>query len=319
MTIKQLAMLLLRDCGITSLAPATTLDNSNTRGVGTGDLDAVAAAISAAYGEIFEHGPATVSERRMGGVLRAQTNVTLDATQYSTTISELATYAGWMLGCTLRIAGDTGDNELLNSTTLVRPYMGVTGPAITAQVWGDAIRLDSSVSHVLDPVTLPNYWQMRQAADRVDLLNTAAALPVRTPQTRPAGSGSLSLIKRTGTPECYLVEGQYEPNTAYLPIYLRVAPMPAGNFPIEFRVKLLPPVVTSADIDGGDHLTDPATLIPLSWVHSVLLPFARIRISSDPFFNNREAAKSLERDYHAARAILENQRPGIGRTLGRYD
>lgn len=317
MTIKDVALLLLRDMGITSLVPSTTLDSTNTRGVGAGDLNAVAAAITGAYQELFEHAPATISERRMGGVLRGQVNVTLTANNFSTTISGLTTYASWMLGCTLRIAGDIGDNELLNTTTLVRPYMGTTG-ATTAQVWGDAIRLDPSVSHVLDPATIPNYWQMRMARDRVELLNTAAALPVRTPQTRPAGSGSLSLTKRTGIPECYMVEGQYEPATAYLPLYLRVAPMPSGDLPLEFRAKLLPPVVTAADIDGGDHTTDPNTIIPLSWVQAVLLPFARLRIASDPLFDNREGVKTIEREYHAARAILENQRPGIGRTLGDY-
>lgn len=318
MTIRDLSLLLLRDLGITSLSPSSTLDNSNTRGIGTGDLNAVAAAITAAFQEIFEHGPSSICERRMGGVLRGQTNVTLTATQFSTTISALTTYANWMLGCTLRIAGDTGDNELLNSTTLVRPYMGATGSAITAQVWGDSVRLDSTVSHVVDPVTIPNYWQVTMAADRIELFNTAAALPVVTSRTLPSGSGTLSLIKRTGVPSKYLVEGQYEPGTAYLPLYLRVAPMPSGDFPIEFRAKLLPPVFTSADIDNGDHSTDPATIIPASWVHSVLLPFARMRMSSDPLFNNREAAKSLDRDYMAARAVLENQRPGVGRTLGQY-
>ena len=222
-----------------------------------------------------------------------------------------------MLGCTLRIGGDTGDNELYNQTTLIRPYMGTTG-TVTAQVWGDAIRLDPSISHVLDPVTLPNFWQLRQAVDLVELLNTAAALPVRTPQTRPMGSGTLSLIKRTGLPECYLVNGQFEATTTYQPLYIRFAPMPSQTYPCTFRVKLRPPVFTSADIDNGDHTTDPGTILPASDLYDVLIPYCRQRLASDPLFNNERAAKAFERDYKAARAKLENSRPGIGLTIARY-
>src|SRR3954471_19138884 len=123
MTIHKLGLALLRRIGVLSYDPAANATNQNRRGLCTGDLDEALHAINGAMEECFALGPIELSEQQQAAVLRAATGVTLDVTQYATTIANLTAWAGWMQGCTIRIAGDSRDNELISQTQLLRPFM----------------------------------------------------------------------------------------------------------------------------------------------------------------------------------------------------
>src|SRR6478609_6271849 len=126
LTIHKLGLALLRRIGVPSYDPAANAMNQNRRGLCAGDLDEALNAINGAMEECFALGPIELSEQQQAGVLRAATAVSLDVTQYSTTIANLTTWADWMQGCTIRIAGDSRDNELISETQLLRPYMGAS-------------------------------------------------------------------------------------------------------------------------------------------------------------------------------------------------
>lgn len=303
MTIRDIALLILRDFGVSTLNPATNENNRNARGITDGDLQAVVFHVNGALEEIYNDGPAAISEKPLGDVLRPETAVTVTATQYSRTISALTTFESWMVGCTFRIAGDANDNQLLSATELVRPYMGSSGSGKTGQVWGDALLLPSNASHLLPPIRLIGQ-------DDLELVGTKT-------EFQPRGS---STPKCAGTPERAFVDTWHDQTegVTYLKKLLRVDPMPSQAFAVDFTVKLTPPVIEVEDIDEGDHTADPEVVLPTDWLNSVLLPIARQRASSDPLFVNQDGKPEIARQFNIARAILKGQTPGRGAQRGIY-
>src|SRR3954463_13913919 len=118
LTIHKLGLALLRRIGVLSYDPAANATNQNRRGLCPGDLEEALIAINGAIEECFALGPIELSEQQQASVLRPATGVALDVAQYSTTIANLATWASWMQGCTIRVAGDARDNELISATQL---------------------------------------------------------------------------------------------------------------------------------------------------------------------------------------------------------
>ena len=302
MTIRDIALIILRDFGVSSLDPATNQNNRNARGIDTNDLRAVVFHLNGALEEIFNDGPAALSERPLGDVLRPETAVTLTATQYSRTVASVTTFASWMVGCTIRIAGDAWDNQLLSSTELARPYMGSTGAAKASLVYGDALLLPSNVSHLLEPVRIHGQADLK-------IIGTKSQFQAK----------SSSVVKSIGLPERGFVDTWHDQTAGvtYLKKFLRVDPMPSQALAVEYRAKLTPPVVTTANIDDGDHVTDPNIELPLGWLNSVLLPIARQRATSDALLVNQTAIGEIGRQFEIARAILKAT-PNATSHLGEY-
>jgi hypothetical protein len=310
MTIQSLAKLLMRDLGLRTLTPAGSVDNSDTRGPGAGDLDAVCAAINGAYVELWNRSPSAMFERRTGGVLYPPTTVTVSCTQYSNTISITSGYASWMIGCTIVFAsGDTSDNEILETNTqLLRPFMGATG-SYTATVYCDAILLPSTDIVILDPVEIRGQRVLLPASSWEELQRFSGV--VRTMHGyNSVGYGSAAMNKLSGQPLTYWVDTRYEQTgTATRSTFLRFGPMPSAPFPIDYRLLATPPVVTSADIDNGDHSTDPGTL-PIVWFPELTLyAVARQHLSGDPLFTNVAARAEIMRQYELAIHSLANVKP----------
>lgn len=310
MTIKEIATALLRDWGVLSLNPDSDTQSTNQSGISTGDLEAVCLYINGALEEIFDDGPSFISQRPQGGILYAPTPVTLTVTNKSTTISGLTTWASWMQGCTIRIAGDDADNRLLSQTELALPCRSTTG-STSGTVYCDAIALPSTVSHLLGPVQIPNLVQLEMCRSLEEFNQNNGRNVVWTPRTVMTFISSAYRPKIIGQPIWGFVDSVYDSTSEEgLKKYLLINPMPGQEYLISYTGRIFPPRVIPDDIDDGDHTTDPENVLPQEWVRSVLLPIARMRSVSDPRFGQTadgQRMAELRRQFDRARAILENQ------------
>ena len=317
MTVRQMGLRLLHFIGVTQLA-AQSSPESDLENLQPSDLGEVCTAINGGMQELWDLAPSEMRERRMGGVLHGPTQVTLAVTQYSTAISALTTWAAWMAGCTIRISGEDQDNEISNSTTLASPYMGTSG-TVQATVYGDCIQLDGTIGKVVTPVEIPNLIPLTPATSRADFYKYIGAPGVTT----TAGSampyfGFRRIVQR---PIAWFVEGYHDPALPYLPRRLRVGPLPDSTYAISYRVSINPPLYSAADIDNGDHTTDPGTTFPIpnQWVESILLPFALIRYTASPSFKNDAKVQEIGRQYQLAKGILQNATRGqVSLRRGKY-
>ncbi len=307
MTIQDIAKDLLRYIGITSLDPAAESGNLNVRTIVASDLTFVATCINGSLQEIFGLAPASIREREIGGVLRAPTTVTLDGTQFSTTIANLTTYAAWMIGCTIRIAGDDQDNQIISSTALLRPFMGSTATGITATVYADAIKLDATHSRVLEPVSVPRVRCLVPCTSKEQFLYGHKRLDTIESWT------ASQMEKPIGDPLRWMAESRYDGTTAGMLVFLRVNPMPSAAMPITYRVKVKPTEVTVENI--GDESTNPEEIIPMDWVESILVPFARKRMMAHPHFAGESVVvNQIMADYRMGIQLLEDMSPSSAQT-----
>ncbi len=306
-TIRSVALLLLRDCGIRSLAPTQGTDNANIRGISAGDLDAVANSINAAYHELWHLSPASMFERRASAVLNLPTAITITVTNGSTACTVTANGASWMAGCTLVINGDPYDNEFLQDTTLLlRPYMGTTG-SHSATVYGDAVKLPANEQTVLNPVAIRGLrtlahasWAEFQSAGGI--LRTLIGEPLWVYD---------AMNKRQGQPYLYFVDTRYDQSASpgTRSTFLRVAPMPSAAYPLDYRLLATPPQITALDIDSGDHLADPGTGPVVPWPELTLQAVARLHFSGDPLFTNQAAMPEIIRQHKLAIDSLDHVVP----------
>jgi len=131
-------MRMLKYFGIQQLGPVT--QPSNLEQVQPGDLDDLITELNAAMQELFDNAPSELMEQPRGALLLAPLAVTLTATQGSTVISGFTAFTAAMPGCTIRLAGDTQDNEIVSATELASPFAATGGP-ITATVFFDCVNL----------------------------------------------------------------------------------------------------------------------------------------------------------------------------------
>lgn len=315
-TIRSVAVLLLRDAGITTLAPAQDADNTNVRGVPEGMLDAVAQAINGAYAELYARSPSSMFERRASAVLRPKTTITADVTQYSTDIT-INGGESWMRGCTVLLGGDGYDNEITQSLgQLLRPYMGPTGNVI-GSVWGDAIMLPANECNVLDPVNIRGLRTL--AAATWEQFGTTSGT-LRTLDGSPMYVSNVA-NKQSGQPCLYMADTRYDQttNTPTRANFLRVTPMPDQAYPIDYRVLATPPVVTADSIDLGDHEAEVAVDAVVPWPELTLYAVARMHFTSDPLFTNREALPEIARQWKLAIDSLPNATPQATGPAARYE
>lgn len=297
---------LLRLLGVVSLDTATPANQPNP--IETGDLEDVATAMTGAMQELFDLGPSEMREQPGAAYLHAPTAVTLTVTQGSTTISALTTYNAWMLGCTIRIAGDGQDNEISSSTKLARPYAGASGTAVGATVYADCVQFDETVGRIMAPVTLPNQLPLVPANTRDEFIRLSG-YPLVTGANGAPYPFFWFTQKTIARPFVWFVEGYYDPSLDYLPHRLRFAPMPDQAYSVGFRAAINPIRITPADIDGVAH-ADPGTKLPIpnGWVESIYLPMCRQRMTGLPKFKNDGARNEIARAYARAVQILQGSK-----------
>lgn len=313
-------MQILRDWGIRSLDPLDNQSNTNGRPIGTGDLETAIGYLNGALEEAYNDGPASISQRPVGGVLRPQTAVTLHPVQYDTEIADAITgWQDWMIGCTIRIDGDAFDNELISANELARPYMGTGAAGTAAIVFGDCIPLPFGASHIISPVKLVGSSDLTLVGTRREFEGLTWYGDVwRLPGFCVSTAPSPTYNKQIGTPRWGLADTLAVQTGEGVPKYLRVVPLPAQAWSVKFTATMTPPSITADDVDDGDHTTDPGVNLPVDWAASVIVPIARQRASSDPLFTNLDGRGEILRQFSIARAILKGERPGILAQEGQY-
>lgn len=308
LTCNGVARLQLLDLGVTSFDPANPTVQSTQ--ITSSDLYYCAYAQTAAYQEIYSDETGEPKNQPGSTLLNAPTTVTLNVTQNSKTISSLTTFASWMIGCTIRITGDSQDNEIISSTLLARPFTGSTGSGISAQVFGDCIALDDTIGRIISPMFLPSGNEVCEVTDRRQFV-VNGGYPVANwgiyPGVwwyRPFWSFAQ---KPVGNPLVFFIDGQADPTLDYVPRRLRVSPMPMTAQVLSYSVQINPPRVATADIDNVGH-TDPGVKIavPNGWVESMFVPIARYWNMSNPRFHNDQIKGVILDQYEKAKRRLKD-------------
>lgn len=306
-TAQAAAKLLLLDLGIVSLDPASPADQANV--ITSTDLISVANYLTQAHQECSADENGEPKTQPGSGFLHGPTAVSLTVTtQGGTAISGLTTYAAWMLGCTIRINGDQQDNEIVSSTKLARPFLGIAG-ATTAVVYADAITFDETVAGISGPILLSSGQPISEATSRQEFV-TRSGWPMWTGgYTEYPGYWNLPYWtygqKPTGCPLYYFTDGYFDPTLDYVPRRIRLSPMPTAADSLAFCSLINPPRITVADIDTVDH-SDPGVKIPVinGWVESLFLPIARQLNTANPRFKNDGMRAEIFRQYEMAKRRL---------------
>ena len=276
-------------------------------------------------------------------ILHPPTTVTLDVTEDSKTIANLSTWATWMEGCAIEIAGSDKMHRLDAQNKLQEEWIGSTASGVTATVYGDSVKLNGSVLKLLGSVVLNDDRVLTPLANE-DLNNRMHWNRDSFHRGRWWEYGEdtnvpLSLGDKTGTPTHYFIDSQYEESTS--PIadgggyqvraqenFLRVRPFPEGKSRIRFSASIKPAPWTMAEIY---HETLPATLgnqntgCPGGMDETILLPFCYQNITKQLAFmvgplEFGEAAATtsiltqIYQDYEEAILILQDLAPQAERT-----
>lgn len=222
--------------------------------------------------------------RRDGSaVVRGPTAVVIDAlTQYDRAIT-FEGFEDWMLGCTIRLGGDSRFNKLaLNSRgepELENPYMGSTTTNMGGTVYADCINLDSCIAAPYPPVLLDNQYV-------VDMLNSRQALnDLRTGMLYDRAVGE----KPQARPRFAIIEDVINPGAAPKTRFLFEA-LPDRVYVLTYDADVAPPRVES----WGDTRTG---FLHSGKDESLLWPWVRFKFSSWPHYigDRREAAEEFQR------------------------
>jgi len=318
----QVAKRLLRDLGVTALSPSVPQGQPSP--IERGDKEDIAQIMSAAFQEIYDDGPLEMSQRPGSCYLHAPIAVTFTATQGSNTVSAVTTYASWMEGCTLRCDGDGQDNELINATTLARPYTGTTG-STAGTVYADAYSFDDTIQHIMEPVFCGNaqalQWPIMMAGDAEEFARVGGWPPL-SGDNSSFGAGGLSQWwygfsrKSIGNrPFAWLADAYYDPTLAYLKRRIRFAPIPTEQLSIGFTASHNPPRITADQIvEGGTALLP----IPNGWVESIYIPICRQLLTGHGLFTAENSKGEIMRAYSKAKARLVNSRGAKGEEFATY-
>lgn len=299
----------LRYLGITSLNPANPANQPFP--IEPTDLDDVLGCLNSAFQEYFRLSPTEVRESNTGSVLNAPTSVTLNVTNTSAVIASFSGYQSWMLGCTIRVGDDTQDNEVTSQTLLARPFLGSSGSAVQATVFGDCVQLDQTVSEVMDPVAIMSPLQTWLGAcrSRKDFALCAGFPLVTNPDGSTYNWPFYWIVRKTESrPLWWYLEPAYSSALGFVPRRLRVAPMPNGQYTIGYRIASTATRYQTSDVDTGDHTTDPMTFLPINDadVESSLMKIFVMELSELPTFKNADCLAAVERAYNRAVMKIEN-------------
>lgn len=306
-TVQAVARAILRDWGILYLDPATPTNQTNRcRAI---DLEDAALVMTQAFQEIAAEAGSKARTQPGGGVLYAPTTVTLTVTDGSTTISALTTYAAWMRGCTIRIAGDAQDNELISSTKLARPFIG-TGGSVAGTVYGDAITLDETTGKVLSPMLAADGSPIQEVTTRHDFITRGGW---NVPQFYNEGYASYpfwSIAPKAidAKPAVFFTDNYYDSTLDYITRRIRFSPMPSARQSVAWTASINPMRVAITDISTGSPFTDPGVKIPCldGWIESIFLPVARQIATSRAQFKNEEMRQEIGRQYKVALRLIQD-------------
>lgn len=310
LTVQQVVKRGLRFLGVTSLDPANPTGQQFP--IEPTDLDDVLGCLNAAFQRYFKDAPSEVRESNVGGYLNGPANVTLNLTAGSGVIASFSGFSAWMLGCTIRVTGDSQDNEVTSQTLLARPFMGSTGTAVTAQVFADCLQLDWTISEVLDPVFIasPTQTLLFPCKTREEFAMVAGFPLVTAPDGSAFDWPFYWIVRKTDArPLWWYLESAYSSPLGYVPRRIRLAPMPDSLYAIGYRAVSTATRYISTDAMNNDF-TDPGILLPINDgdVESLLMPIFVKCLSGLPTFKNSATMPQIAANYKDALADLDNIR-----------
>lgn len=299
MTVQQIVLHMLSYIGVRDLDPAknTTSASPGMASGGTGaygDIQFALNKLNMAMQHVFREGPANLSERPGGGILKAPRQVVMNVTQYSTACVVVSGWEADMIGCSVMNSGDSaGENTFLSQTKLRRPHPGSTGQ-ITCSVFHDCLTLASDVRALIEPIEFPNRFP--------EIVITTTQKDFDS-----FNSGYVGTQKRSAQPRAVFLDAIYG-GAAPVKV-IKFNPMPDQIYPVRWYEKIDPTPYVLTDVIGSSDetagpFTDPNTILPIHWVESVLLPIATEFFMSHPSFSNPAAAAAITKEAAVARSIM---------------
>lgn len=316
-TAQTAALRLLRYYGVTSLDPTTPARQPFK--IQPTDLDDVLSVMNYALQVMTRREPGSEKQQNLGAYLHAPTTASFTVTNGSPVISGFSGYQPWMAGCTVRVNGDTQDNELTSATLMARPFVGTSGTA-SATVYGDAVQLDQTISDVCAPVSLPNQAPLIPCTDRMTFMRLSGYPMICNPNGSAYGYPFFWFVQKVvSRPLAWFLEGAYQAGINYVPRRIRVAPMPDQTYSLAFRANINPTRLLSTDLANMDF-SDPGIMIPVpdDQFESLFEPIALKQLSGKPPFKNSDALPQIEAAYLQAIATLKSLNPMQAVTRGIY-
>lgn len=302
---------LLSYIGIKSYQPVTGATALNRQSITDDDKSKVLTAINGGLEEVYKNLPADFKKQDKSAQLLPPAQVTVSATQFDTA-AVITGAATWMLGCTIQIAGDVGQNRIValsgSNATLLYGFKGTTGAGISATVYADAILLPSNTLSVGEPVQTHNpnrllkKAQSKQAFDRYQFLERDIYAPFTIAN------------KAAGFPIYYFVDSQYDAAQERVMIYLRLNPMPSHALDIDYQWELNKEMIAMTDLFTPNTYANPNykfSSVPATWMDTVFLPICRKRFCAHPSFKNEAARSEINSQYAQAVASLKGQQQAI--------
>ena len=265
---------------------------------------AVLTAMNSGLQDLFAKGKPWVRSDERGEVIHAPVTVPIQVTNGSrSAVIDAGDWLGRFAGATCVIEGSNVDNQIRNNTAsdiiLKYPHDGTTGTK-NALIYQDVITFDADVLEVIEPFRLDR-------RDLVPMPNPFAFGPVSSTEDFGFRSNSAQPIvgrvaATAGTPRGFCVETWSKSGTDAPRVRARLYPAPLADGFIDYKVMLLPPVIT--DIASTDELP-----IPFQFVESIFLPIATKHLRGCAFWRATMNDQQVEDSYQNAMLLLAEGNP----------
>jgi hypothetical protein len=214
-------------------------------------LQAANAALQRAYNAL----PAYFKEQTQGFTLPAPVTLNNVTVINGSTAMSTGIFSAAQIGQTIQIAGDTQYNQILGTSTLRNPYMGPSGVAATATIYGDAFY---STSYPFDRVIgNPRFTNM-------------GVIPLTPIEMSKGGDEWSYLYQNTiGQPLSWWVQQLGNSQGAQPLLVMKFAPFPDQAYSVKVRLGLWPVRYLITDVQGATTLN-----VPDQFLEKALIPMA---------------------------------------------
>ncbi len=316
MTGQDVVLDLLRYVGVTGFSAIGNDQALNRPGLDNDDIRRAIESINSALQTIQRWGPQNMKFGYRSAFFYAPVQVTLlSINQADKTATLNADPPPWILGCSIRMAGDNDVNRIdtVNGRALgfLRGYTGVNSSNVLCTIYSDCSAISADVQSILEPVFRSRnrrmypaqsldefyrhwrhwwgwagWWGMLASSDIVGDEDALLSSPIIQQERR----------------FMYYVERQ-RPGT----VLLRIAPRPGNVLNVTFQAKLRAERVDASIINqsGGDPNYQ-FTSLHADEVESILLPIARWRFFSHPALKNKEARSTVKAEYDETMLMLKS-------------
>lgn len=309
LTAQQLANAMLKHLGAGSDNKAMAVGTNGSADVTDGMKQSALEVIAGVLEELRETCPEAFSVR-MGVVFTPATSGTLTVGDDLKSFT-LGTIAAPVNGCSIRINGDSNDNEVSGNAAgtygLQYQFGGMAG-ATTATWFGDCVVLGTPAARILGrPVLALSGQPLIVLNRREDFLNYGTRYAVGDYGMR---SGRTRRVRWVNIPEAVWLEDWHNPSTDMPEYRLHCTPLPLGTYPVDIEAVTQIPNLTPASLANEDG-TDPGVVFgtPSGFDSSILKPMVVKRWMAEPWPRvGEDTRKEIDRLYEAAVDRIENFR-----------